>query len=391
MKKQNLTTLTMAGLFALLSNCASAQEKQQLVSKIMPDWEENFYSYTPDGKIDSAYCWEVTDQIYETYEKYFYDEKGNCIRRDLFQNFDEGWRKTSYLEYSYDERNLVVQRLNYNNFGSEEFSLSGKLTYTYDEAGNLLEINTYMPSWETEGEFDLYSTELYGYENGRLTTRYIIETSFLTNELDTSGRYEYIYDESGKLIEYKVFVIDIYSDGSESLSSRQTYTYDGSGNVEDITTWAGGNPYIRQIYRYDSELLASNTFLPFNFEEESALFAMRNSPNLILSEEYWQVPVEVDTLTLVGIYEYTYEPLSSSNIAKEKTEDLRAIPFVHNQILFLENIQDGTPVQIFDMKGRLLLDTRYDTGGISISGLAQGAYIARINHGRDAVKFIQAR
>lgn len=388
--------LSLAIMALLLCVCvSSAQKTHTLVSRILEDYDECYYFYNEKGLVDSVYQHQFLDEWYDTYELSQYDENGNCVRNELWQKMDTGWMHATYIEYTYNEKGLLIKRTNYNNFGG--FTKGGDLEYIYNEKDQLVKVNTLMDDFMNPENSLLMSVEEYTYENDLLISR-ILETNSDPfgwgggePEFTPSAKITYKYDSAGQMVAQQNYDYD-YETGDEREGALIKFSYDGYGNVTAVSNYLRSeNPSSRNIYHYDTTVLQERTIYPLQIEEEEYEWArvMKMSPNIITEVEEWQVPVEVDSLMYVGSYIWNYDVESGvGNRVEREVASLRCM--LDNGVLKLDGVPEGCRVEVFTTEGRLIRQARYSERGINLGVLPTGVYIARVN-GRASVKFVYSR
>lgn len=390
MKKLSLSVVALL-LFVCVS---SAQKTHTLVSRILDDYDEIYYFYNEKGLVDSVYQHQFLDGWYTTYELNQYDEKGNCVRNDLWQEFDTGWKHNLYVEYVYNEKNQLVKRTNYNNFGG--FTKGGDIEYIYNEKDQLIKVNSLMDDFMDPEKSILMSTEEYTYENDLLVSRVLEMNSdpFFGGEdpeFKPSAKSTYTYNENKQLIAQQNYDYD-YNTGEEREGALTKFLYDAHGNVTMVDYYMRNEyPTSRTIYHYDTTVLKEKAVYPLHYEDAENEWhrVATMSSNIITEVEEWQVPVEVDTLMYLGSYIWNYDVKpEAGNRVEKKVASLKWM--LNDGVLSLEGAPEGCRVEIFTSEGRLIRLARYSEGGINLGNLPAGIYIARIN-GRASVKFVYSR
>ncbi len=162
--------------------------------------------------------------------------------------------------------------------------LSYTLTFTYDNSGNVIEINdsrgsSYDKSFTWEGRSlisqtigSMTSTYAYNQDGirdsktvGSVTTTYYLNGSLVLYETDGTNEIYYTYDVDGSLISMRYngseyfYMFDVFGNVSYLIDSAGYtvvyYRYDAYGNITSQTSsaLANANPYRYRGYRYDQE------------------------------------------------------------------------------------------------------------------------------------------
>lgn len=399
MKKQRLLFAVLI-LSLVCPMLAFGQKTHQLDSRVLKDYEEYYFRYDGSGHLDSLYLSIEDNQPYKSYRLYTYNEKGLCTREDDYQYLaDKGdFVHVSYIDYGYDEQGRMISRLNYNSFGTDNFEVGGKLVWTYNENGTIKTMETYLSSWTNPGEWELFLRDEYIYFTDMRLKE--IHTSMVpyggTEEtMFISKMEEFKYDDKKQFIEnsWKEYKED--GNGVPVSTGRSTYTYDELGNMIQFDSFIGltsQNPVVRYKYEYDTTIKSENTNLPYNYEDERLpfVYAFSLSPNVVVKEDWWQQPMETDRLEFIGTYTWTYSNAGSGSGIGNMNVDLNSVNyFVNSDVLYFTNLREGTEVQIYDVKGSVVLQSQYQAAGISLNNLPEGVYIGRVRGHKIPVKFVK--
>ena len=387
--------LSSIAIAFLLCVCVCfAQKSHTLKSRYMEDYDEIYYFYNENNLVDSIYQHQFLDQWYDTYELNQYDDKGNCIRHDVWQLVKGEWKHIIYCEYEYNDKGQIITRENFNNFEGS-WSQGGKMEFLYDDQDRLEKVNTYLSDFMNPGGFVLFSFEDYIYENDLLVSRKMEMNQnlfFGEPEFAPSSRITYEYNASGWLVAEQNYDYEANT-GEEQSAGRVKYEYDAHGNMTVMDRYLGGeNPVSRSIYHYDTTVLKENTVFPYQYEDEEIEWrrVIGISPNIITEMEEWQVPNEVNELMRLGSYIWSYEvdvPPAGNRFLNEKPS-LRWR--LSEGVLKIDGVAEGSLVQVFNVGGHLIRQERYTDNGVALGYLPQGTYIARID-GRTSVKFVYFR
>ena len=146
-----------------------------------------------------------------------YDDSGNLIKQTTIK--DEGY---NYVEFFYDERNLLIKKLEHVLFiqNDTEYPSEYRYEYEYDSKGNKIKDImyddldnelVYIYEYEYDSNYNviketdyskdgLSSVHIYEYNNGKRTSSKRYDAN---NEL--TGREEYYYDDEGRKIKTIIF------------------------------------------------------------------------------------------------------------------------------------------------------------------------------------------
>lgn len=160
---------------------------------------------------------------------YKYDNTGNILEETFYNSASNVWARRE--TYKYDNKNNKIEWIDYLSDGT----ISLRSTHKYNEGGNEIEQNRYssdgslLDKWIFKHDEKGNVIELYDYEpDGSL------DRTFLKQ-----------YDEKGNKIE-----VSIYRFGK--LISKETWIYDEKGNIIDQTE-LGPNGSLIQKYTYKNE------------------------------------------------------------------------------------------------------------------------------------------
>ena len=88
-----------------------------------------------NGRLDStAHYYELDGYVYDTGNKYVYDEQGNEVLEKGYQKFsgDDFYTYSTQIRYTYDEKGRLASRTNFNlDFDGSDFLLGGSLPYEF--------------------------------------------------------------------------------------------------------------------------------------------------------------------------------------------------------------------------------------------------------------------
>ena len=88
------------------------------------------FHYDSQRRLVATY--EEVPSEYELIDSIRYNDLGQLVRLDGYQLIDSEWKHVYYIEYTYNNRGLIVTRSNYNEMYGE-FELGGIYEYFYNE------------------------------------------------------------------------------------------------------------------------------------------------------------------------------------------------------------------------------------------------------------------
>ena len=201
------------------------------------------YEYDEEGRHTKVTTFSA-GELYETVE-YTYNENGDVIRE--FKIDQQGKRDEFETEIEYYADGTKRKEICVHNRYSEN-----SVTYQYDEYGN--EISAKSEKSERISE--------YTYNDEGLVVKLIQNTGLDGKKKAT----EYIYDESGKVIEKTSYPVDRPDD-----KVIYTYTYDGEDCIKEEETYWGRTVTTEYRYVYDENgRLVEQTTIERNNESTTA-------------------------------------------------------------------------------------------------------------------------
>lgn len=115
-----------------------------------------------------------SDPVWELIDSLHYDNEGRIIQIATHQNFDTGWRRVCWIDYTYNEMGLRETRKNYNDFNDGYGGvLGGIYYYYYDEEGK-------MTGWMLDFDnYEFQRAELTYNEDGLLESELVKQDPFI--------------------------------------------------------------------------------------------------------------------------------------------------------------------------------------------------------------------
>lgn len=186
---------------------------------------------------------------------FFYDKNGRLVKEESFAKKDAK-EPYSYTEFAYDENGTLLTQIRYRGNGDQEVGY----TYIYDDHGNLLEMTVLeVPGQTVEYNRKTFQYDENGqltqsvveFLRGELvlnayTFRYDAEGCMVERESNGGAKTLYQYGANGNLTEVKEY------DKAGELTGGQTYYYDEKGNLtkKESTSESGLS---RWEYQYDQD------------------------------------------------------------------------------------------------------------------------------------------
>ena len=367
---QNLKHLFLV-LIALFS-CHTAIAQDYFLNRFYSDdgVDQIQFYYNADNLLESYHSVSnAGGEIDDLIDSLYYDERGNIIRIDFFQYYENEWIFPSYVTYTYDDNNHRLTRTNYNDWGSG-FELQGIYTYNYD--GDLL----------TSYEMTLGGTLLM--------------------------RGTYTYDANGLLLQCLEEYNDAWGGTGWSNSALVTYTYDASGNCtnEESSYWengwvpdssidrlfdANGNCKQREkrtngqvvdrvSYAYDDACSINHVLMPYHPEPNYTWDQFANRPHSYA----WETANDGGQLIYVCDYIFEYGSFEGVPQHEAPVTDMLSIypnPTQGEMTISLEGVRR---YEIIDMNGQTVMQgqARGKRHTIDVSDLASGLYLVKAYNGQ---------
>ena len=341
---------------------------------------DRFYS---DDEVDQVQFYYNANNLLESYhsisnmggeiddliDSLQYDERGNVIRIDFYQYYNNEWIFPSYITYTYDDDNHRLTRTNYNDFGSG-FELQGIYTYSY--GGDLL------TGYEMTLGSMLLMRGTYTYDENGLCTQCLEEyndawggTGWSNSALTT-----YTYDGSGNCTNETYFY---WSNGWMPDSSTER-TFDAYGNCMQREKRSNGQIVDRVKYTYDEACTINHVLMPYHPEPNYSWDQFANRP---LSYA-WETAN--DGGQLIYVCDYIFEYGSFEGIPQNGLLDMDMMavypnPTKDEMTLCLEGL---CCYEIIDMNGQTVTQgqAKGNRHTIDVSALASGIYIVKAYNGQ---------
>ena len=359
-------------ILAVLFSCRAAMAQDYIFDCFHSDdnVDRMQFFYNADNLLES--CHSISNaggEIDDLIDSLYYDERGNVIRIDFFQFYENEWIFPSYVTYTYDDSNHRLTRTNYNDWGSG-FELQGIYTYYYD--GDLL------TSYEMTLGGMLLMRGTYTYDANGHCTQCLEEyndawggTGWSNSALTT-----YTYDASGNCTneEYS------YWENGWVPDSSIERVFDGNGNCLQRVKHSDGMIVDRVRYNYDEACTIDNVVMPYHPEPNYKWEQFAHRP----ISYAWETVNDGSQLIYVCdyIFEYrTFEGIPQNDIT---TSDMMAIypnPTQDEMTLSLEGLRR---YEIIDMNGQTVKQGQANGSRhtIDVSDLASGLYLVKAFNGQ---------
>lgn len=357
-------------LFALLS-CRAAIAQDYFLDRFYSDDgvdQVQFY-YNADNLLESYHSLSnAGGEIDDLIDSLYYDERGNIIRIDFFQYYNNEWIFPSYITYTYDDNNHRLTRTNYNDWGSG-FELQGIYTYSYN--GDLL------TSYEMTLGGTLLMRGTYSYDNG-LCTQFLEEyndawggTGWSNSALTT-----YTYDEAGNCTNETYS----YWQNGWAPDSSINRLFDANGNCIQREKHTNGLIVDRKSYVYDEACTIDHVLMPYHPEPNYTWDQFANRP----LGYAWEAANDGGQLVYVCDYIFEYGDFEGVPQHEAPIADMMVVypnPTQGEMTLSLEGLRR---YEIIDMNGKTILQGQANgkRHTIDVSTLASGLYLVKAYNGQ---------
>ena len=358
-------------LFVLLS-CRAAMAQDYFLDRFYSDDgvdQVQFY-YNADNLLESYHSVSNSGgEIDDLIDSLYYDERGNIIRIDFFQYYDNEWIFPSYITYTYDDNNHRITRTNYNDWGSG-FELQGIYTYSYD--GDLL------TSYEMTLGGTLLMHGTYSYDGNGLCTQLLEEyndawggTGWSNSALTT-----YTYDEAGNCTNE---TYSYWQNGWVSDSSIDRL-FDANGNCIQREKHTNGLIVDRKSYVYDEAFTIDHVLMPYHPEPNYTWDQFANRP----LGYAWEAANDGGQLVYVCDYIFEYGDFEGVPQHVAPIADMMVVypnPTQGEMTLSLEGLRR---YEIIDMNGKTVMQGQANgkRHTIDVSTLASGHYLVKAYNGQ---------
>ncbi len=247
-------------------------------------------------------------ESYRIRQVFTYDDEkritGNA--RYIWNSSSALWELLSYLSYSYNEFDLLKEKIELRLSGGTILSSSQRLLYNYNDEE--LEDSIVRLTWDTDStdwKLAYLQTNEYNAE-GLLKQRSNFSWDEELSVWAYRNKFEYSYNAQGAQAQILIYKEDR---GDLLLDSRSTFTYDSDGNL---------------IY-YDSDTWNSDVNIWSQAYTEEIIYN-ENGARTQFKSLFWQA--DKDDWFLLNLYDYFYDELGNPT----KVELLDA-PFVGAQTI----------------------------------------------------------
>ena len=360
-------------IIAFLS-CSASMAQDYFLGRLYSDDEVDKvqFFYNADNLLESCRSTSYIDgELDDFIDTLLYDERGNVIRINCYQYYDNEWIFPSYITYTYDDDNHRLTRTNYNDWGSG-FELQGVYTYSYE--GDLL------TGYEMTLGGILFMRGTYTYT--LVDNDSIIQCLEEYNDVwdgtgwSNSAMSTYIYDEAGNCIAESYAY---WQDGWVPDSSIER-TFDTNGNCLRREKLSDYQVVDRVNYAYDETCTIDRVLMPYHPEPPYNWDKFANRP----LGYAWETANDVGQLIYVCDYLFEYSVFEGIPQNDMPVMDMMVIypnPTQDEMTLSLEGLRR---YEIIDMNGKTVMQGQANgkRHTVNVSTLASGLYLVKAYNGQ---------
>ena len=357
---------------ALLS-CHAALAQNYFLDRFYSDDEVDqvqFY-YNADNLLESYHSISnLGGEIDDLIDSLQYDERGNVVRINCYQYYNNEWIFPSYITYTYDDNNHRLTRTNYNDWGSG-FELQGVYTYSYD--------GDQLTGYEMTLGGMLLMRGSYIYDFSGLCTQFIEEyndawggTGWSNSALTT-----YTYDEAGHCTNEEYYY---WASGWVPDSSIDRI-FDDNGNCIQREKRSNGQVVDRVNYDYDETCAIDHVLLPYHPEPNYSWDPFANRP----LGYAWSAANEGGQLIHVCNYIFEYGNFEGVPQNETPITDMMTVYPNPTQDELTLNLEGLRRYEIIDMNGQIVMHGQANgkLHTIDVSAMSSGLYLVKAYNGQN--------
>ncbi len=350
-------------------------------------WQESGttdYTYDENGNLtlEIYQYWDVESNTiaYASKQTYAYNEVNKMIQKINFDFIIEGnlWIEANKTDFEYDESGNLTLKTEY--YWSEAWILSSKTEYTCNGEGFVVQEIEYQHVGDDEWiEFEKFERT---YDlNNRLSTE--IRSWYSESGWVESNKSESTYNSEGQLVTEEFFDSNPETSAWE-ISDRDEFTYDEAGNMIQHIDYETPEfktliPDSKSVISYDLSVLFSNLVLPDDF------FEPQFQVNKPLESLYYLWDTETETWAdaegKISLYYSEFSTVSVANPVEVQCT-VSPNPVEEELNIHIPNLQRPTTIELFDIQGNMIQKLNISQNqNIRVGNLQSGLYFFRIQAG----------
>jgi hypothetical protein len=298
----------------------------------------------------------------------------NKIKQYISYKIDPDFQASAKVTYNYDETGNLTKENSYHwNEGHNLWENTSEREFVYDKAGNLIETTFFY--WVSEQQkFTGTSKWEFTYDdnNNMLSLKNIYFNR--DDEKWEPGKFlcSYEYSEKGNVLEYKNYEWDKGKDDF-SLTENISFEYDESKSNDVIALPEDFNkPLFNLVYSSHEYVGFSYGYFRCNHKLVKGVFKYPDKGNL------------VD----VGEWQFHYSSFESTGISETLNSDFSIFPNPATESITLDWLHNSEvlDLNIFNLQGQLILNKIVTKNNpVNIKSLNKGMYFYRLSDKVEAV------
>lgn len=305
----------------------------------------------------------------EFIDSLYYDERGNVVRVDSYQYYENEWIFPCYIEYTYDADNNRITRTNYSKFGGE-FELQGVYTYFYE--------NGRVTSYEMTLGGMVFMRGTYTYNAQGLCSELVEEMySSWGGGWENSSKTSHAYDANGNETQTAYY----YWYGSWMPESSITRTFDEYNNCLTREQRSNGTVIDRVTYNYDYTCPIERVLMPYHPEPSYSWEVFFNKPNGF----GWETANDGGQLVHVCDYIFEYGEMDDAvnENAFADNDILKIFPNPSNSFVNV-SMENMKRLEVVELTGRKVLEAECSGNSmrLNFSEMASGVYFIKAYNGK---------
>ena len=325
-------------------------------------------------------------------EEFIYDANYRHETTNRYNYVNNSWKQISELLLTYDVAgNITAMVTRIYNSSTSTWENNRKESYTYD--ANNFSTRYALSNWVNGSWVESVKSIYTPHANGMVDEIVKLSRTSASQPWDSTYHFTYSYDNSKNLIERITYR---YNNGSwiESqkienvfnssnlktkaqsftwssqwdLKTEFNYTLDANDNITfaQQDKWVNNqwSPYLRYNNDFDLSVPYNELIVPYWYQENDL---WENQAIELMLGGNWKL---VDSLN------YYYSPQTVSSVNELEVMQINVYPNPVTDLVSFElpNVANNTAIEVYDMKGMLVISKRFNGGTLDVSSLKKGVY-----------------
>ncbi len=289
------------------------------------------------------------------------------------------------MEVYFSPEEIVDSMFTFSSLPGGDWSLDGKSYYHYNESGRIIQWDI----WILDDEDGFVNSLVVKYEYNNLEQMEVERTLFNLNGTElVISTSTHSYNTSGQLV--LTIEMDLnYSTFLLENSLRTTYQYNTAGDVsvEIDSDWNGGWEEVTKYENTYGTMDFSEVAFPFYLDFINGLLAQSFKPFKIITEDKTFEMIE-GVWVQTDRATYYYSAGSSTSVQELENREVRFYPNPASEAIFLEWDLNAKVLNlnIFQMTGVRVLEQNISSGEkIPVTHLGKGIYLVELLDGQHTV------